>query len=242
MRMTRLYTSQALALHASVVLTDSAHHHLAVVLRARLNATVALFNGDGNDYSAVINTITKKHTKLTVTGVAANTNESPLHSHLGQCISQNNRFDLAVQKATEMGVTQITPLISSHAQSLGKAQLLKRQDHWQQIAVNAAEQSHRTHVPRINAAIPLSQWLHERNEAVRWVCAIGGQPPQPTPSKANSLALLVGPEGGLSTDEVKSATVSGFSAIAMGNRVLRTETAPIAALSLAQYFWGDGQA
>lgn len=239
MRSTRIYVEQALSVNNTVTLTEKAHHHLAVVLRARLNDIVVLFNGDGFEYSGVISAISKKNTQIHLTLSNANLNESPLHLHLGQCISQNNRFDFAVQKACEMGVSTLTPIISDHSQKMAKPQLTKRMGHWQQVAINAAEQSHRAVVPTIQTPIALSEWLNMRDEDEKWVCAIGGKTPTKSVHNINRLALLIGPEGGLSKEEVRHSIDHGFKTIAIGNRVLRTETAPIAAISLAQFFWGD---
>ena len=239
MRITRLYIHQPLAVNTTITLDDKPHHHLAVVLRARLNDQVVLFNGDGHEYNGVISAISKKQTHINLTTSTPNLNESPLHIHLGQCISQNSRFDFAIQKACEMGVHIITPILSNHSQSFNKQQLEKRLTHWQQIAVNAAEQSHRATVPAIKPAVAIDQWLNQRQEDAKWVCAIGGKTPLKGENPVNSLAMLIGPEGGLSRNEVTSAIDQGFCTMTMGKRVLRTETTPIAAISLAQFFWGD---
>ncbi len=241
MRITRIYTEQSLALNTTIALTEQAKHHVAVVLRMKAQDSITLFNGDGVDYVGTITLINKKSVEIKLTTAHENTNESGLQIHLGQCLSQGQRFDLAIQKASELGVSEITPIISERSQKLASKQFEKKQKHWQQIAINAAEQSHRAKVPVIHKPIKLDEWLSTTKADVKWVCAISKKAEACKPStNVTTLSVLIGPEGGLNDKEEQLAINNfKFTAVNFGRRILRTETAPIAALSLAQHFWGD---
>ena len=240
MRKTRVFVNQPLAAGDHITLANKARHHIGVVLRKQPGDVLELFNGDGCNYVAVIEFISNKALTVSIRQQRPATSESPLHIHLGQALSQNQRFDLAVQKTTELGVSRITPLLTEHSQKPAARQLGKKLKHWQQIATSAAEQSHRARVPTIETPITLAEWLEQAHGDVKWLCAINRQQPvQPHPHEASSLSLLVGPEGGFSTGEQEQALEQQFQAVNLGRRVLRTETAPVVAISLAQAWWGD---
>jgi 16S rRNA (uracil1498-N3)-methyltransferase len=165
--------------------------------------------------------------------------ESALRTVLGLGISRGERMDYAIQKATELGVTVIAPLFTEHCEvRLNEERREKRQEHWQQIAISACEQSGRVCVPEVLAPQALTAWV---KSSPAELCLLFDQQQAATLGGSKSeggVALLIGPEGGLAPAEIKLALDAGFKGIALGKRVLRTETAPVAALSVLQFLWG----
>ncbi|MEC8897738.1 MAG: 16S rRNA (uracil(1498)-N(3))-methyltransferase [Pseudomonadota bacterium] len=200
-----------------------------------------LFNGDGQDYEAVIREAGKKHVQVEITGATANTTESPLNIVLAQTLSKGDRMDYAVQKAVEMGATTIAPLTTERCDVKLKGDREdKRLRHWQQVAISAAEQCGRARVPEIQPVMTVQQWLeHARACDLRLVLHHRTERSLNTLEKPSSIALMIGPEGGLTAEEIALAEDNGFLPVALGPRVLRTETAPVAAIALCQWLWGD---
>jgi 16S rRNA (uracil1498-N3)-methyltransferase len=241
MRCPRIYSAQVLALGAQVTLEADAAHHLARVLRLPIGSPLILFNGDGNEYPAEIIALDKKNVVVVISNVLTEARESPLAIHLGVAISKGERMDWVIQKATELGVTEISPLQSERVEvRLHGEREEKKLAHWRAVAISACEQCARNRIPVINDVRPLFNWieniqvdakfvLHHRSVAV-----LDAQNAAP-----KSVALLIGPEGGLSEAEIGTAEQRGFQPLRLGPRVLRTETAPLAALSVLQYLWGD---
>jgi 16S rRNA (uracil1498-N3)-methyltransferase len=165
--------------------------------------------------------------------------ESPLRIHLGQGLSRGERMDWAIQKATELGVAHITPIVSERCEvRLKDERADKRLAHWQQIAISACEQCGRSVLPAIHPPMLLGDWL-ARTEAELKLVLHPVAEPLASHVRPATLAFLIGPEGGLSEAEVAEAQRAGYQAARLGPRVLRTETAPVAALSVAQQLWGD---
>lgn len=240
MRTVRLYEPQPLKAGAHFYLSEAASHHLGRVLRAKLGDTVWLFDGQGAEFIAEITEITKKSVTVFVTEEVTGSTESPLQIHLGQCLSKGERMDYAIQKSTELGVSEVTPLFSEHTEvKLPADRAEKRVRHWQQIAISACEQSYRTVVPSIDTPIKLEDWVNTVKADLKLVLDPRGAEPLNPASMPESVALLVGPEGGLSEAEVKTAVAAGFQPVVIGPRILRTETAPVAVISLLQYLLGD---
>ena len=244
MRTTRLYTDQSLEAGAKVVLQGNAAQHLGRVLRARVGEAVALFNGDGREFAATITASSKREVQLTLGEETSPDTESAVHTLLGLCLSKGDRFDWAVQKATELGVGSIVPLYSERVDfSIPEDRLSKRIHHWQHVAISAAEQCGRVKIPPVIAPIPLMDWVADVSADEKWVlhCAAGGDRTV-APQKAEvpgSAALLIGPEGGLTEGEVSAATRLGFTPLQLGPRVLRAETAPVVALTALSMQWGE---
>lgn len=240
MRIPRIYTTQALASGQTVLLEEGPSHHLAKVLRMTEGRPIVLFNGDGNEYSAEISEVKKKVVSAAVHSVESPQRESPLHTHLAIALSKGDRFEWVLQKATELGVTQITPLFTERTDvKLSGERLEKKVASWQQVIISACEQCQRNVLPVFHTPMPFDAFvtscdaerklvLHHRSDATL-------DPQQPP----HSVALLIGPEGGLSESEIHAAEHNGFASLTLGPRVLRTETAPIAALSALQFVWGD---
>jgi len=243
MRIPNIHTTSSLSVGMEVALDDVAAQHIGRVLRMKSGQRIRLFNGDGHYYQSSITEVSKKKVAVQVETCTPNASESPLHTHLGQVISRGDRMDYVVQKAVELGVNCITPLFSERCEvKLSGERLSKRLAHWQQVAISACEQSGRSVVPTINPAQALSDWLGsgDTEDALKLVLHHRDTQNLSTISPApEAVRLLIGPEVGLSADEIKQAEASGFIASTFGPRVMRTETAPIAALTLLQWLWGD---
>ena len=245
MRSPRIYTDTPLLARSRLRLDGQTGHYLDRVLRRNCGDLIRLFNGAGGEFAARIISVKRGVVELEVLDYSAVASESPLHCHLGLAVSKGERMDWAVQKCTELGVGAITPLLTARCElKLSADRSLKKVEHWRQIARSACEQSGRDRIPTIGAVSPLANWLEnglERCDAeLAIVCSPEGEPlgrhGAPAP---RSLRLLVGPEGGLFGMEMAQAQRAGFIAASFGPRVLRTETAPIAVLSVVQFLWGD---
>lgn len=241
MRINRFYTNQRLNAGDDLLLDDAASHHLVKVLRFKPGTRLMLFNGDGADYPAEFIAAEKKRARVSVLEKNIISCESPFAIHLGIGISKGDRMDWVMQKSTEMGVTEITPVFSEFSDLKLKAERLeKKMRHWYQVIISACEQSGRSVLPALNPAITIDVFARDAT-AYKWILH-PGEPTLKLPAECPpSASLLVGPEGGFSDREVALAKEHGFISAALGPRVLRTETAPLAALSVLQYAFGDFQ-
>lgn len=240
MRNPRIYTEQALTPGSELMLTGNAAHHAGRVLRMEAGQWLTLFNGDGLDYRAEILEAGRKSLQVHVADASDPGTESPLSITLGQVMSRGDRMDYAIQKATELGVTRIQPLTSERCEvRLSGDRERKRVNNWQQVATSAAEQCGRARIPEVAAPLRLADWLENCDQQLRLVLHDQGSPLGTASHLPASIALLVGPEGGLASNEIDSAQQAGFMPLALGPRVMRTETAPVAALTLCQWLWGD---
>ena len=241
MRIPRIFTDSPLAVGSQCQLDDNAANHVGRVLRMQAGQALLLFNGDGHDYHATITEAGKKHVLVAVTEAAGNETESPLRVVLAQTLSKGDRMDYAVQKAVEMGVSEIVPLTTERCDVKLKGDREdKRLRHWQQVAISAAEQCGRARVPEIQPVMTVQQWLeHAQACDLRLVLHHRTEQSLNTLEKPSSIALMIGPEGGLTAEEIALAESRGFLPVALGPRVLRTETAPVAAIALCQWLWGD---
>ncbi|MBW7470941.1 16S rRNA (uracil(1498)-N(3))-methyltransferase [Marinobacter sp. M216] len=241
MRIPRIYTDSPLHSGATAELDDNAAQHVGRVLRMQPGQALRLFNGDGQDYPATITAAGKKQVEVLVGEPETNPTESSLEIVLGQTLSKGDRMDYAVQKAVEMGVTRIVPLTTERCDVKLKGDREdKRLRHWQSVAVSAAEQCGRARVPEILPVMTVAQWLeHSRDCDIRLVLHHRTEQSLTAMAKPGRIALMIGPEGGLTADEIALAEQNGFLPVALGPRVLRTETAPVAAMALCQWLWGD---
>lgn len=238
----RIHLDATLTAGAELTLPEGPARHVAAVLRLREGATLTLFDGRGQEAAAVLVEATRKRVVARIEAVTAGRGESPLAVHLGQAISKGDRMDYAIQKATELGVAAITPLYTEHGDVRLKGEREARKlAHWQGVASSACEQSGRASVPTIHPPQPLGEWLAGRDEALRLVLHPATDTTWQQASAVTSAALLIGPEGGLSPAEVDAATAAGFTPLTLGPRILRTETAPVVALTLLQHHFGDMQ-
>lgn len=241
MRCPRIYTPQPLTARTTLQLNADATHHVSRVLRMQSGDSLILFNGDGNEYAATIASVDKKSVHVELGDAITLDRESPLHIHLGIAISKGERMDWVIQKATELGVSQITPLQSERVEvRLQGEREEKKLAHWRAVAISACEQSARNRIPAIDDVQPLFAWIDNVEADTKFVlhhrsvAALDAQSAAP-----KRVALLIGPEGGLSEVEINAAEQRGFQPLRLGPRVLRTETAPLAALSVLQFLWGD---
>lgn len=225
-----------------VALPEAAYQHLVVVLRRVHDDPVVLFNGRGGEYAVTIDSLAKKTVTVRVREFLDVSRESPLHVTLAQAVSKGERMEYTIQKAVELGVTEIQPLLTDHVVvRLSEERWLRKQEHWQGIAVAASEQSGRTRVPRVAAVLDLRDWLNAvPANTVKLTLAPSAATLRGRVKHAGQpIALLVGPEGGLSEMETKLADLAGFTSLSLGPRILRTETAGMVALAMIQSMWGD---
>ncbi|MFZ0869271.1 MAG: 16S rRNA (uracil(1498)-N(3))-methyltransferase [Rhodanobacter sp.] len=244
MRNIRIHVDQPLAVGAELPLPAQASEHAARVLRLVAGDPLTLFNGDGCDYPSIILALGKREVIVRVEAKHALHNESPLSLTLAQGVARGEKMDLIVQKATELGVVRIVPLLTERSEvKLDAGRAEKRLLHWRAVAASAAEQSGRARVPEISPALPLPQWLDGLVEdgALRLALL-----PEATRSSrdvrfaAAGGVLVVGPEGGLGERDIRALTAAGFDGLRLGPRILRTETAGLAALAALQALHGDG--
>lgn len=239
--MTRIYVPQKMVAGLCFVLDAAAANHVANVLRLKAGDELILFNGDGGEFYGVIESVSKRQVIVKV-GAFKNTSvESPLKIHLGQGLVRNEKMELIIQKAVELGVTAITPLITERCNvHLDGDRLNKKMAHWQKIAISACEQCGRNVVPMINSLQPLSFWLKNKTSELSLLFSPDAD------KKLNRIArppasvtILIGSEGGLTAREIEQAQEHEFLAVSLGPRILRTETAGLTALSVVQAHWGD---
>lgn len=246
MSMTRIFCSVPLRARADIALGGDQAKYIGKVLRLRPGDKITLFDGSGGEYPSTLKVLGKNEVTVSVGERLDRNCQSPFSIHLLQCISRGDRMDFVVQKATELGVHQITPLLSEFSVvKLDEARARKRSSHWRKVAVSACEQCGRNLLPLVDQPVSLRSWFGENftmpgSDSQRLILA-------PTADLAlaaldlrgSELKLLIGPEGGFSAAEYEQAAAAGFVAAGIGPRVLRTETAAIAALAVLQSRFGD---
>ena len=244
MRNIRIHVDQPLAIGVDFPLPAQAGEHAARVLRLVVGDPLTLFNGDGCDYPATIIGLGKREVIVRVDAKHALHNESPLSLTLAQGVARGEKMDLIVQKATELGVVRIVPLLTERSEvKLDASRAEKRLLHWRAVAASAAEQSGRARLPEIRPALPLPQWLEGLAEDGALRLALLPQATQSSRDLCFTAAgglLVVGPEGGLGERDISALTDAGFDGLRLGPRILRTETAGLAALAALQALHGDG--
>jgi 16S rRNA (uracil1498-N3)-methyltransferase len=242
LRLTRIHVDVELAGGQELTLPQDAANHVQRVLRLRVGAPLLLFNGRGGEYSATLLRADREATVARIDGHRPGDRESPLRLTLLQGISRGERMDTIVQKATELGVTRIQPLLTEFSVvKLDAEAAAKRRAHWQAVAIGACEQCGRNRLPEVAAVQGYAAALAAVASAPDLRVVLAPDAPQTLAATArgDALMLLVGPEGGLSERELLLAERSGFISCRLGPRVLRTETAPLAALALLQGLLGD---
>lgn len=240
--MTRLYQPSCFVIGKRYQLDERAFHHAVRVLRAKVGDELVLFNGEGGEYDAIIKSIEKKGMEVEVTAFTPREVESPINVHLVQGVARGEKMDFIVQKAVELGVNNITPLFTERCNvKLADGRANKRLAHWRSVIIGACEQSGRNRIPEIVEPIAFKDWLPTAQADYRFVLSPFVQEKLPAlnvQAKA-SMMLLIGPEGGLSDAEVQAALQAGFIPLNLGPRILRTETASLAAISALQCRYGD---
>ena len=240
MRIPRIYTGQTLRANTETELEPGPSRHLARVLRMRVGDSLILFDGRGGQYPATIHALDRNSVVASLGDFDATERESGLRLQLGIALSRGERMDWVIQKATELGVSSIALLVSERTEvRLKDEREQKKLRHWQQVAISACEQCGRNLLPQILPPQSLAQWVNAAQADVRLVLHPLADNTNPGSGRPASVALLVGPEGGLSPAEVDAAVQSGFSSLQLGPRIMRTETAPLAAIAILQARWGD---
>lgn len=236
----RFFIPEPLVADSEFTLPDDVAHHLVRVLRCEPGTRFTLFNGQGGAWEAELVEAGKKSARARLLAFAPDNRQSPLHTHLGQVMSKGDRMDYAIQKATELGVSEITPLTSERCELRlrGEERADKKLEHWRRVALSACEQSGRNIPPLIHEPCALADWSARLRCDLKLVLAPGIAGALPV-EKICSAAVLIGPEGGLSGTEIAATQAQGFQPWQLGPRVLRTETAPVVALALLQARFGD---
>jgi len=239
----RFYCPGDLSQGATRDLPQAAAHHAARVLRLNVGDPVVLFNGQGGESSGQVHIITKSRVAVRIGARLAREAESPVAISLVQGLSARERMDFTVQKAVELGVTEIFPVETRRSvMRLAQERAERRVEHWQNLAISACEQCGRNRVPVIHPVSGLADWLgaHPSTQAeLRVILSAGAAMRFHDLSPATRVQLLAGPEGGFTAEEVELAQACDFTAVRLGPRILRTETAAIAALAAIHTLWGD---
>ncbi len=242
MKSNRIYQDIPLQCDTEITLDAGATHHLTRVLRCRIDDWIELFNGDGYSYIANIREISKRQTVVRILSQSTLEASPPLDIHLGLPLSKGQRMDFAMQKAVELGISAITPLVMEHtAVRLPEKRLQQKQQHWRQVIISACEQSGRCRLPLLHPTATLEVWAQQQ---IRYGIVLDPQADNslaslPAPAEKTILHLVCGPEGGLSNSEIKQLRQHHFIPVRLGQRILRTETAPLAAITAVQLLWGD---
>jgi 16S rRNA (uracil1498-N3)-methyltransferase len=252
-RLTRVYVGTALTSGSLVELPSETASHLSRVLRARSGDELILFNGDGCEYNGAIEAVRGSRVSASVGDSRRVDRESPFAITLVQCLPRGDRMDFIVQKATELGVARIVPVLSQRSVvRLDKAHSESKAIHWRAVAVSACEQCGRNRLPSIEAAQPLLNYLGEsaritgprlvfEPESAAHARAWARSPEGSADSTIVDAEIAIGPEGGFPSDELEAFRIAGFSQMGLGPRILRTETAAIAAVVWLQAHFGDMQ-
>ena len=240
MRISRLYVNHPITTNQSVELDDDNGHYVRTVLRLKTGDAIILFNGNGGEYIGVLGEVSRKSVWVGIKSKSERSVESALHINLGLGISRGDRMDLTVQKAVELGVNRITPLMTERCvvQLKGDKQQ-QRLQHWQKIAQHAAEQSGRTVLPNLAEVVLLPNWVANESGLKVFLDPYADTSLVQLQPDDMTVTLLTGPEGGFSEKERIIAKAAGFIPVRLGSRILRTETASIAALAAVQMLWGD---
>lgn len=242
--MTRLYFPGDIADHGECHVVAGQAHHVIHVLRLQAGAALTLFDGRGAEYAALIKRIDKSGFTLTVAERREVSRESPLRVVLAQGISSGERMDYTVQKCVELGIQAIQPLVTQRSVvRLSSERADKRVAHWQTVAAAACEQCGRNILPEILPVQPLMKWLgvaqSQPGDARYLLSPHSSTRLRDQTRPQHAVTLLAGPEGGWNPDETTAALGAGFMPLTLGPRVLRTETAAVAALAAMQAVWGD---
>jgi 16S rRNA (uracil1498-N3)-methyltransferase len=240
MRVSRLYTTATLSTGKTIALDDDNAHYVRTVLRLKKDTDIILFNGTGGEYLGSVSEVSRKSVLIDINQWIDRSVESSLIVTLGLGISRGDRMDITVQKAVELGVNRITPLMTEHCVVQLKGEKRpQRLVHWQKIAQHAAEQSGRTIVPPLTDIYHLHHWLDQQQGLKVFLDPYATNSLTELSPINGQVTLLTGPEGGFADQERTLAKATGFIPVSMGKRILRTETASLAALAAVQILWGD---
>ena len=240
MTQTRLYIDARLGPGTRLSVGGDKARYLGKVLRLRIGDGIFVFNGNDGEYRATLVKLSKNEVTIELGGPVESDTESTLRVHLVQGISRGERMDFVVQKAAELGVKRITPVLTEYGVvKLAAERAAKRREHWQKVAISACEQAGRIRPPLVEGPITLKDWFGQRTSAadIDLILRPGAERTLASiRSPKTKICMLVGPEGGFSPTEYDDAAVTGFEPVSLGPRILRTETAAIASYSQANRF------
>ncbi|MCK5888870.1 MAG: 16S rRNA (uracil(1498)-N(3))-methyltransferase [Methylococcales bacterium] len=240
MRISRLYVAEALQLKQKMTLQEDNAHYIRSVLRLKKNQQVTLFNGLGGEYLCVLEEVSRKRVTACIEEKVERSVESPLHITLGLGVSRGDRMDWAVQKSVELGVNQITPLVTERCVvKLKEDKRQQKQQHWKHIVQHATEQSGRTLLPELMDIQTMQDWMPQQQGLTIFLDPYAKQSLATLTPVNGKVTLLIGPEGGFSPQEREAIIAAQFTPVQLGQRILRTETASLAALAAVQMLWGD---
>ncbi|MDH2378254.1 16S rRNA (uracil(1498)-N(3))-methyltransferase [Providencia hangzhouensis] len=241
MRIPRIYHPEPLQINTTISLGDDAANHVGRVLRMTAGQKLELFDGSNQTFSAEITEATKKNVFVHIENSQIEDRESPLDLHLGQVMSRGEKMEFTIQKSVELGVNTITPLLSERCGiRLDGERLEKKLLQWQKIAIAACEQCGRNRIPEIRPVQPLEAWCAENDGAFKVnLHPRATESINTLPTELKKVRLLIGPEGGLSADEIAMTANYQFTDILLGPRVLRTETTALTAITALQVRLGD---
>lgn len=239
MRIPRCYIECDLTVGTTLPLDERLNHYLIKVLRVRMGAEIILFNGCGNEYQAKITELSKKHITVHIKKQDSPVRESPLAIHLFQAITRGERMDYSLQKSVELGVTEITPILTERTEVHIKPEKLeKKLAHWRGIITSAAEQSGRVVLPTLHPPCALNDAIQAMND-LSFILEPTSTDALPLKLTTHQLNLLIGPEGGFSPEEIDLAKSHLIQSICLGPRILRTETATAVGITALQWCYGD---
>ena len=241
--MHRFYHSNPLDLNQIIILDEFSSHHALRVMRVKVDDFLILFNGDGFEYRGRVSDINKKTINIEILSKEKNNNESPININLFQSISSNEKMDMVIQKATELGVSSIQPIFTSRSTvKLSIDRIKKRLIHWRQVSISACGQSGRSKIPTIKSPIGFDRFVEgiTTNSLNLLLHPDNSKESSNLPNKySGDINIFIGPEGGFSQDEVLLLKKQNYINIQLGSRILRTETAPLAIIAILQYKYGD---
>ncbi len=241
MRTPRLFINMSLTTGEIISLPREKAHHISHVLRMRMGDSINLINNSSNEYQSKIIEISKKSAKIEIEGSKQVNNESPLTVNLCLAVAKGQHMDFSIQKAVELGVKNITPVISEFSNvKIHDDRLSNKLAHWQNIIISATEQCGRSYLTQIQQPVALTEWLSLEASKTRLILHPESQKSMSGIQLSdNDLTLMVGPEGGFSEAEIRHAEENACESISLGPRILRAETAVVTAVSIAQQLWGD---
>ena len=243
--MNRFYHSKPININETIVMDNFAAHHALKVMRLKINDQLILFNGDGSDFTGQVIRISKRQVEVSIKSKKNIKNESNLKVILLQALTSSEKMDLIIQKTTELGISEIQPIICERSiVKIKKEKIEKKLSHWLQVSIAACEQCGRAEIPTILKPVNIIRYLEKEEESDKATKIILS--PEATNSLENSISaikqdikVLIGPEGDFTKQELDYSMKKGFSPVKIGPRILRTETAPICILSILQYKYGD---
>ena len=242
MKKHRFYSSNKLQIRQSLALDQENSHHIISVLRLKVGQKIVLFDNTPYNFKTAIEKLNKKAVLVKIISKEKNQSESDLYIHLGQAMSKGQKMDYIIQKAVELGVKEITPIISARTiVKINSKQIQTRVDHWNKIAINACCQCSRSIIPIINFPTTFNEWVNSKNNYIKVIFTPEGDflLNNIRLEVVKKFCLTIGPEGGFSDKELSQANANGFIAASLGPRTLRTETAGIVAIAVVQYQFGD---